>query len=311
SYYAAHTNLDQSILSSSLTFARILGLKKTELLASIGEEKLVKIVVFVPEDSAETVRKALAEVGVGAGSTDGEHSANYKECFYQGRGEGTFRPLEGADPTIGKIGELTRVPEVRLESIVEEKALSRAVRALHKAHPYEEPAYDLIPLKNSGKKRGYGVVGYLQEPVTLGELWENFLDHLKRNSFCKADGTCPQGCCLENQNEKIFPFEYDLSSVRLAGDLNRKIRKVAISNGSGGSFVSKAIFKGADLYITGDIDHHGVLDSMEAGMAVGALGHFLSEMPMMESVYQYLKANRTMEAVDIVISSDNAVPWVK
>lgn len=290
SCYTAHTNMDKSILSSSKTFANILGLEKAEYLDSTSE-KLIKIVTFVPEKDVKAVRTALATEGVGAGITDGEHSENYVECFYQLKGEGMFRALEGADPVIGDIGELTRVAEIRLESIVEERSLARAVRALHRAHPYEEPAYDLIPLINSGRRRGYGMIGYLPRPMTLGELWELFLDKL-------------------NNSVSIFPQIYDLSSIRLAGDRDRKIKKVAISNGSGGSFVQKAISKGADLFITGDIDYHGVLDALESEMAVGELGHFLSEIPMIQSLYEYLRGEKTMNDVEIVISSTNKVPWL-
>lgn len=309
SFYAAHTNLDQSELSASLTFARMIGLEQREYLAPTVQDKLVKIVVFVPEDAVEKVRIALANEGVGTAITEGEHSECYSECFFQSKGEGMFRPLIGAAPAVGRVGELTRVPEVRLESVVEENSLSRAVRALHKAHPYEEPAYDLIPLKNKGKPHGYGVIGYLPEPMTLEELWKKFMDHLERNSMCPPE-KCPQGR-PGGLSDNIFPMKYDFSSVRLAGDLNKKIKKVAITNGSGGSFVQKAIFQGADLYITGDLDYHSVLDSLEAGMAVGELGHFLSEIPMMQSLYSYLRNDKTLDDVEIIFSSASKVPWVK
>lgn len=286
SYYAAHTNLDQSVLSSSITFARILGLQQTEFLDITSSERLVKIVTFVPEEQAESLRSALAAEGVGTGITDGLHSDQYAECFYQTKGEGMFRPLAGAVPVIGDIGKLTKVAEIKLESIVEEKSVAKAVRALHKAHPYEEPAYDLIPLKNTGKQRGYGIIGYLPEAVRLGDLWEQFLDSLTKT------------------------VTYDLSSIRLAGELNKKIKKIAILNGSGSSFVQKAVFKGADLFITGEIGYHGVLDCLESGIAVGELGHFLSEIPMIQSLYDYFRRDKTMDDVEIVLSSENNVPWI-
>lgn len=297
SCYAAHTNLDQSVLSSSRTFANLLGLNKMEFLQVTSSEKLLKIVTFVPEEQVEEVRQALAAEGVGAGITDGEHSDNYADCFYQTKGEGMFRPLAGSKPVIGERGELTRVAETKLESIFEEKYLSKVVKALHKAHPYEEPAYDLIPLLNSGKKRGYGTIGYLPEPMILEDLAEKFFSLLKANS--SAGQT------------KIFPHDIDLSSVRIAGDLKRKVRKVAIANGSGGSFVQKALFRGADLYITGDIDYHGVLDALEGGMAVLELGHYISEFPMIQSFYDFLRRDKTFEDIELVLSSASKIPWSK
>ncbi|MGI6451691.1 MAG: YqfO family protein [Desulfitobacteriia bacterium] len=308
SFYAAHTNLDQSGLSSSLTFGRLLGLQKTEYLEVTASEKLYKIVTFVPEENVEAVRLALAAEGVGSGITDGEHSDNYAECFYQTKGQGMFRALNGAEPTIGNIGELTRITEIKLESIVEEKALSRAVKALHKAHPYEEPAYDLIPLRNTGKPRGYGIVGYLPAPMSLEELLQKFFGILESNSPCTCGGGCGEDCL---NGSKIFPEIYDLSTIRTAGDFNKIIKKIAIANGSGGSFVQKAVFKGADLFITGDLDYHTVLDALQAGTAVCEMGHFLSEIPMIQSLYAYLRKDKTMDDVQMVISSSNKVPWGK
>lgn len=287
-YYAAHTNLDQSVLSSSKALADLIGLQKTEFLSVTAAEKLYKIVTFVPEDAVAKVRSTLVAEGVGASITNGEHSDSYSDCFYHTEGIGMFRALEGAQPAVGEVGELNIVKEIRLESIVQERDLARAVKALHKAHPYEEPAYDLIPLKNTGKPRGYGVIGSLPEEISLGLLWEGFVEKLPM----------------------ILPKRYELSSsIRLAGDMNKKIRKIAITNGSGASFASKAIFKGADLYITGDIDHHGVLDLLEEGIAVGVLGHFLSEIPMMKSLYECLRAEKALKEVDIIISNDNRTIW--
>jgi len=315
SCYAAHTNLDQSVLASSRTFAGLLGLQKTEFLQVTSSEKLIKIVTFVPDEQVEEVRRALAAEGVGSGITDGEHSDNYADCFYQTKGEGMFRPLAGSEPVLGEIGELTRVAETKLESIFEEKYLGKVVKALHRAHPYEEPAYDLIPLLNSGKKRGYGMIGYLPEPMTLGDLTDEFLNLLAANTLTDGLSTSLPGkktasnLYSPDKKVRIFPYDTDLSSVRIAGDFKRKVRKIAIANGSGGSFVQKALFKGADLYITGDIDYHAVLDAQEGGMAVLELGHFISEFPMIQSLHDYLRNDKTFEDVELVLSSTNKVPW--
>lgn len=288
-YYAAHTNLDQSHFSSSWAIGKMLGLNNMEIMAPMDEEALVKLAVFVPQKSAEAVREALVRVGVGNGTTDGEQSAFYSECFFQSQGEGTFRPLPGANPAIGTIDELTRVAEVKLESILPERLMDRAIRALRKAHPYEEPAYDLIPLRNHGKARGYGVIGTLAQPETLETLWTGFLERL-------------------NQTD-VYAMPYDLAGVRLAGSPEKQVRKVAIVNGSGGRFIPKAQFKGADLLITGDVDHHAVLDALEGDLAIGDLGHFLSEAPMLQTLYRYLAMDEALQGVEIRVSSSNKGPW--
>lgn len=288
SYYAAHTNLDQSVLAASWTLADAVGLEEAELLAPMGQERLVKFVVFVPVPDVEAVRQALVKAGVGEGITDGPHGANYAESFFSVKGEGMFRPLGGAEPAIGRVGELTRVAEVRLESIVPESLAERAVRAMRKAHPYEEPAYDLIPLQNTGRSRGYGVIGKLPQATLLRDVWRGILGLLK--PYCGNPGS-------------------GLAGARLAGDPNRFVRKIAFVNGSGGSFVGKALFKGADLLITGDVDHHAALDAAQGGMAIGDIGHFASEIAMVHNLARLLEKEKALQGVQVHISSANTVPW--
>ena len=154
----------------------------------------------------------------------------------------------------------------------------------------EEPSYDLNPLLKRGEKRGYGVSGYLANPEKLGDLWRRFLDGLRKPG--------------------LYAQPYDLTGIRLAGSLEKLVRKVAIVNGSGARFVQKALFKGADLLITGDVDHHAALDALEGGMAVGDLGHFLSEAPMLQAMYQYLSAEKSLQGIEIRVSSINRSPWL-
>lgn len=152
----------------------------------------------------------------------------------------------------------------------------------------EEPVEDLMPLLKRGE-RGYGVSGYLPHPEKLGYVWKNFLDDLKQPG--------------------VYAQPYDLAGVRLAGSLEKIVRKVVIVNGSGARFVQKALFKGADLIITGDVDHHTVLDALEGGMAVGDLGHFLTEAPMLHELQQYLTAEKALQGIEIKVSSINRSPW--
>lgn len=138
--------------------------------------------------------------------------------------------------------------------------------------------------------RGYGVLGYLSRPENLGSFWKRFLNQLEQSN--------------------IYARSYELAGVRLAGQLENEVRKIAIVNGSGGRFVSKALFKGADLIITGDVDHHTVLDALEGDMAVGDLGHFLSEAPMLQTLQHYLSTEKSLQGTEIIVSSKNRSPWV-
>lgn len=287
-YYAAHTNLDQSPLSSSWSLGKALELEKMEHLKLTHAEKLVKLVTFVPKDHAEAVRQALVNVGVGEGITGGPHASEYAECFFTVVGTGMFRPLNEAHPTIGEVGELTRVEEIRLESILRSDRIDRVVKALLKAHPYEEPAYDLIPLYNRGASRGYGVIGYLKVPESLG-------------SFARK---------LSAGLRKLAPASLaEEPKVRASGNTEQILRKIAIVNGSGGSFISQALFKGADLLITGDVDHHEVLDALEAGLPIMDMGHFWGEIPMVKTLAEHLKAEKALAGVEVIISQKMKSPW--
>ncbi|OGC03315.1 NGG1p interacting factor NIF3 [candidate division WOR-1 bacterium RIFOXYA12_FULL_43_27] len=98
-----------------------------------------KLVVFVPQTDLEKVRIAICNAGAGK-------LGNYDNCTFMSPGVGTFRPLKGAKPRIGKVGRLERVGEARLETIVLKKDLKKVLAAMKKAHPYEEVAYEVYKL---------------------------------------------------------------------------------------------------------------------------------------------------------------------
>ena len=104
--------------------------------------ELVKIVVFVPVSHADKIRTALGEAGCG-------HIGNYDFCSFSVKGVGRFRPLKGANPFIGKIGSIEEVEEERIETVCLKSKLKKALAAIKKAHPYEEPAVDVYPLVSS------------------------------------------------------------------------------------------------------------------------------------------------------------------
>ena len=97
---------------------------------------MFKLVAYVPEISLTEVKTALFEAGAG-------RLGNYDCCSWQVLGEGQFRPLEGSNPHLGTKDEIEVVPEWRLEVLVKEDILSDAITAMKKAHPYEEPAYEV------------------------------------------------------------------------------------------------------------------------------------------------------------------------
>ncbi|MGJ4943471.1 hypothetical protein ACQR1W_23035 [Bradyrhizobium sp. HKCCYLS1011] len=102
--------------------------------------KIYKIVVYVPEAQGDAVRAAMGAAGAG-------RIGNYDYCSFTVKGTGRFRPLAGANPTIGAVGRLEAVEEERIETVCAEDRLRDALQAIRAAHPYEEPAIDVYPIE--------------------------------------------------------------------------------------------------------------------------------------------------------------------
>lgn len=269
--YASHTNLDIATGGVNDILCNELGIKKQGNLIDLCAENLFKLAVYVPLTHIEVVRNALSEAGVG-------HIGNYSHCSFQAKGQGTFKPLEGTSPYIGSQNELTFVDEVKLETIVKEQHVNGAVEAMIKAHPYEEVAYDLIPLKNKGKMHGIGRMGSLQEQVSLEKLSK----HVKET--------------------------FDCSHVRVTGDLHKEVQQVAILGGSGEKYIHQAKKMGADVYITGDMTFHTAQDAQEMGLAVIDAGHYI-EKSMKKVTKERLQKAFEQTSLDIIVSDMNTDPF--
>lgn len=100
---------------------------------------MVKIAFFVPEEHKEAVKAAMFLAGAG-------DIGNYEQCSWETEGIGQFRALDGADPFLGSVGEIERVKEFKIEMVCTDSVARSVVQALKQAHPYEEPAYDVISL---------------------------------------------------------------------------------------------------------------------------------------------------------------------
>lgn len=97
---------------------------------------MYKLAFFVPVAEAEPVKEAVFATGAG-------RIGDYEACCFQTRGTGQFRPLEGANPHIGRVGDLEQVEELKVELVCEDVLIDEALAALKRAHPYEEPAFDV------------------------------------------------------------------------------------------------------------------------------------------------------------------------
>jgi hypothetical protein len=162
-------------------------------------------VVFVPASSAPALIDALAAAGAG-------RLGDYDRCAWSTPGEGTFRPGAGAHPAIGRVGEVATVAETRIEMMLARDARTAVLTALHHSHPYEQPAFDLLPMAQLPSTRGIGRVGELAIPMTLAA----FAEHAAAGLPSTVGG------------------------VRVAGDPAQLIRTVAVCGGSGASLIAQA-----------------------------------------------------------------------
>lgn len=271
--YAAHTNLDIAQGGVNDLLAEALGLENTEILAPTYHVKYKKLVVFVPESHAEAVRNALGNVGAG-------HIGDYSHCTFNSEGIGTFMPLDGTNPFIGQTGKLEQVKEVRIETIIPENLQRKAISAMLKAHPYEEVAFDIYPLDNEGETFGLGRIGQLKEPMTL----QQFAVHVKK--------------------------AFDVKGVRVVGNLDAKVQKVAVLGGDGNKYVQTAIFKGADVFVTGDVYYHVAHDAMMEGLHIVDPGHNVEKI-MKQGVKNKLEQlfQEKKYETEIVLSKVNTDPF--
>ena len=138
---------------------------------------LDKVVVFVDEGSAERVRRAMTDAGGGAVGA-------YDRCSFSVSGTGRFRPLPGARPAIGQPPQgdepapTERVAEQRIEMVVPRARRTDVLAALHRSHPYETPAFDVVELALPPSAGGLGRIGRLDVPVRAADFARRVADRL-------------------------------------------------------------------------------------------------------------------------------------
>lgn len=236
--YAIHTNLDNVIHGVNQALADQLQLAARQVL-SPKKDILKKLYTFVPLAQVDAVADALFQAGAG-------HVGRYDQCSFRQAGEGSFRGSADTNPFVGKVGELHREPEWKLEVLYPAHLEKAVIQALQAAHPYEEVAYDLVSLSNPHPSVGSGLIGLLPEPLDRGD----FLDRVK-SAF---------GC----------------SVLRFAGFEQGKIHRVAICGGAGSFLISRALALKADAYLTADLKYHDFFEP-DGKMLLVDLGHYESE----------------------------------
>lgn len=230
-----------------------LGLHNVRVGAAVGAPKLVNIVVFVPSEKVEAVRAAMWQAGAG------QIGSFYDQTSFGGAGRGTFRPLEGAKPTVGAIGELSTVDEVQLEVLAPADKWRQIMDAVRRVHGYEEVAHNVTALLNDDATAGYG-------PLRLGEVAPQSLDSW-----------------IETVREKLNP-----PSIRVVKpDDFDSVETVACSPGSGASFIGQ-LARGT-TFVCADIKHHDALQASARGVALIDVTHAATEtatVPLMANALE-------------------------
>lgn len=270
--YAIHTNLDNIITGVNRKICEKIGLTNLSIL-SPKKGTLSKLVTFVPKDDVEHVLQNLYNAGAGK-------IGKYSNCSFQIDGNGTFLPVEGANPQIGDVGNLEKVGEVRIEVLVPSHLENTVIKVLKKHHPYEEVAYYLTSLQNDNQEVGSGMIGQLEnqlEPI-------NFLK------------------CLKEAME--------LNVIRHTPLLNRPIKTIAVCGGSGSFLLKDALKMGADVFVSSDFKYHEFFDA-DGRIMIADIGHYESEVYTKELLKDVLIKKFPSFAINFSIISTNPISYYK
>lgn len=269
--YAAHTNLDNVVSGVNGKIAEKFELTQCRILAPVSDS-LCKIATFVPKLMVQKVRDALFDAGAGS-------IGNYDSCSFNSEGYGSFKAGENSNPYVGQLQKIHYEPEVKIEVIVPKFKLSNVIKALKDAHPYEEPAYDCIPLLNNWDHTGAGIIGNLPVQTDI----HNFLYKIK----------------------DVFQIPF----IKHTAIVNQTVQRVAICGGSGSFLIRDAINANADVFITADIKYHEFMDADNKLVIVDA-GHFETEQYTKELMYDIISKKFPTFALHISKVTTNPIQYL-
>lgn len=271
--YSPHTAFDNCVGGINERLAQRLGLLDVTPIRPYPGRRQVKLVVFVPDSDLGRVMDALFASGAGV-------IGNYRECSFRVGGRGTFFGTEAANPALGQKGRREEVEEWRVEVICPEEQVDATVAAMRKAHSYEEPAYDVYPLRPNFDRVGEGRLGRLPEPVPLEELARRVRAELRSGP------------------------------VQVVGDLQRSVCRVGIACGAGGEMWRDALRAGCEVFLTGEARFHDCLAALAENLAVILPGHYASEWIGVMGLAETLRREFPSVAITVSESDRDPVTWV-
>lgn len=235
---AVHTALDNSWNGVNAGMCNALGLVNRRIL--VPKAGLIsKLTTYIPKEQAAKLRQKLFEAG-------GGQIGNYSDCSFNLEGEGTFRPNQLANPTLGEAGKLHKEAEIQIGLTYPTHLQSSILQALFEHHPYEEVAYEIAQLENTNQYIGMGMIGELPEP-------------LASNAFLE-----------------LLKTVFETPCVRHSAITDGTISKVAVLGGSGSFAIGAARSSGAQAFVTADLKYHDFYQG-EKHLLLCDVGHFESE----------------------------------
>lgn len=271
--YSPHTAFDNCTGGINDQLAQLLDLQEVSSLRPFEAARQCKIVVFVPEQDLAAVSDALFSAGAGI-------IGNYSQCSFRLAGTGTFFGEAESNPTVGERGRREEVSEWRLEAVCPEAAVDQAIAKMRQAHSYEEPAYDVYPLRPSKITGGEGRIGRLPEAMTI----EAFAARVRERLAC--------------------------SPVQVVGASGRAVQRIAIACGAAGSYLGDAVKAGADVFLTGEARFHDYLAAQAQGIALVLPGHYATERLGVEALARQLKQQFAELQIEPSQAEKDPVRWI-
>lgn len=272
-----HTNADQATDGVNDALADACGMVADRApIRPLPGPAQVRVVVHVPGDHVDGLVAAMAAAGAGV-------IGDYESCAFWVEGTGQFRPTAAASPAIGEPGRLSQVAELRVEMVAPAGSVAAVRQAIDRVHPYEEPAVSVVPLVSEATPAGLGRVGDVAA-VDLAGFARRLAGALP------APGV----------------------GVRVAGDPDRLVRRVAVCSGAGDSLLGDVASLDVDAYVTSDLRHHPALDFIvDSDVALVDIPHASGESLWLSAWAQQLVVDAATRGWRLTAEATtlNTDPW--
>ncbi len=268
--YSMHTALDNSVSGVNAKICEVLNITKPKILIP-KSKSIKKLITYIPNSKAKEVRDALFQAGAGS-------IGNYSNCSFNIEGKGSFKPENGANPTVGNFGEVHFEDEIQLNLTYDPIHESKILKALFKTHPYEEVAYEITQLENKNQNLGMGMIGELKNPVS------------------------------ETEFLRLLKTRMNTTVVRHSKLLGKPIKNVAVLGGSGAFAIGAAKASRADIFITADVKYHQFYEA-ENQMVIADIGHFETEQFTKNLLVDYLTKKIPNFAIRLSESITNPIKY--